>query len=70
MQIMFARLSLESGGKTYVRLCSNSVGGESAGRLSGQTRRPLPAGGLNPYSQRFNSRLALTPPKPKPLDSA
>jgi hypothetical protein len=33
-------------------------------------RRLLPEGELNNYSQRFSSRLALTPPKPKPFDSA
>ncbi|VTM56200.1 membrane protein [Klebsiella pneumoniae] len=27
-------------------------------------------GGADDYCQRFSSRLALTPPKPKPFDSA
>ncbi len=31
MQIMFARLSREPGGKTYVRLCANGVGGNQRG---------------------------------------
>lgn len=38
--------------------------------LDGTPRRPLPEGERNHYSQRFSSRLALTPPKPKPFDSA
>ncbi|HBZ4255124.1 TPA: hypothetical protein MG545_26410 [Klebsiella pneumoniae] len=32
-------------------------------------RRPV-AREADDYSQRFSSRLALTPPKPKPFDSA
>lgn len=70
MQIMYARFRREPGNKTHVRLCSNSVGDNQRGGYRAKPAGLCQRGELNPYSQRFNSRLALTPPKPKPFDSA
>lgn len=42
----------------------------SRAKLPRRKSPPAIAGGADDYSQRFSSRLALTPPKPKPFDSA